>query len=109
MPIFGPLMWHILAILLQIHILVDFEIMWWCTNVKKSFSFCKFFILTLYAPEKVEKQVKSQTSYNGSFPKARDLEWAVFAFAQKKFRKVEANQTPEKVGRKERSKLGSKR
>ena len=28
---------------------------------------------------------------------------------KKKFRKVEANQTPEKVGRKERSKLGSKR
>ena len=27
---------------------------------------------------------------------------------KKKFRKVEANQTPEKVGRKERSKLGSK-
>ena len=37
------------------------------------------------------------------------MEWAVFPFVQKKFRKVEANQTPEKVGRKERSKLGSKR
>ena len=42
-------------------------------------------------------------------PKAREMEWAVFAFVRKKFRKVEANQTPEKVGRKERSKLGSKR
>ena len=53
--------------------------------------------------------MKSQTFYKESLPKAREMEWAVFAFVQKKFRKVEANQTPEKVGRKERSKLGSER
>ena len=96
--------------------------MWWCNKVNTYQVWTKdqqrvngqqrakkFFILTLHAQKKVEKQVKSQTSYKESFPKAREMEWAVFPFVKKKFRKVEANQTPEKVGRKERSKLGSKR